>query len=85
MLFHLLFHLLDILRGRFLIIFGQWLERMLIYNGLLSGLLQGWYFPIVRFRVTSRKLTGFKFVSQVMLRSKSSLKIFAKSFLIMSA
>ena len=31
--------LLDILPGRFLIIFGGWLERMLIYNGLLSGLL----------------------------------------------
>ena len=31
--------LLDILPGRLLIIFGGWLERMLIYNGLLSGLL----------------------------------------------
>ena len=31
--------LLDILPGRFLIIFGGWLERMLICNGLLSGLL----------------------------------------------
>ena len=58
---------------------------MLIYNGLLSSLLQGWYLQVVRFRVTSSKLTAFKFVSQVMLRSKSSLKIFAKSFLIMSA
>ena len=27
-----------ILPGRFLIIFGGWLEMMLIYNGLLSGL-----------------------------------------------
>ena len=26
--------LLDILTGRFLIIFGGWLEKMLIYNGL---------------------------------------------------
>ena len=34
-----LFTPLDILPGRFLIIFGGWLERMLIYNGLLSGLL----------------------------------------------
>ena len=31
--------LLDIFSGRFLIIFGGWLERMFIYNGLLSGLL----------------------------------------------
>ena len=30
--------LLDIFSGRFLIIFGGWLESMLIYNGLLSGL-----------------------------------------------
>ena len=28
---------LDILPGRVLIIFGGWLERILIYNGLLSG------------------------------------------------
>ena len=31
--------LLDISSWRFLIIFGGWLERMLIYNGSLSGLL----------------------------------------------
>ena len=31
--------LLDILPGRFLMKFGGWLEGMLIYNGLLSGLL----------------------------------------------
>ena len=43
--------LLDILPGRFLIIFGGQLERMLIYNRLLSGLLWGWYLPVVRFRV----------------------------------
>ena len=30
--------LLDILPGRHLMIFGGWLEWMLIYNGLLSGL-----------------------------------------------
>ena len=29
--------LLDIFPGRFLILFGGWLKRMLIYNGLLSG------------------------------------------------
>ena len=29
--------LLDIFLGRFLILFGGWLKRMLIYNGLLSG------------------------------------------------
>ena len=29
--------LLEILPGRILVIFGGWLERMLIYNGLLSG------------------------------------------------
>ena len=40
--------------------------------------------PVVRFRVTSRKLTAFKFISQVILRSKSSLKIFMKSFFILS-
>ena len=31
--------LLDMLSRRFLVVFGRWLERMLIYNGLLSGLL----------------------------------------------
>ena len=31
--------LLDILLGRFLTIFGGWLERMLIYNRILSGFL----------------------------------------------
>ena len=31
--------LTDILPGRFLMIFGGWLEKMLIYNGLLSVLL----------------------------------------------
>ena len=31
--------LLDILPGRFVIISGRWLEKMLIYNGLLCGLL----------------------------------------------
>ena len=31
--------LLDILSGKFLITFGGWLDRMLIYNGSLSGLL----------------------------------------------
>ena len=77
--------LLDILPGRFLIIFGEWLASMLIYNGILSGLLQGWYLPVVRFRVTPRNLTAFKFVSQVILRSKSYLKIFIKFFLILLA
>ena len=71
--------LLDTLLGRFLIMFGGWLETMLIYNGLLSGFLYGWYLPVFKFRVTSRKLTAFKFVSQVILTSKSSLKIFIKS------
>ena len=75
--------LLDILSGRFLGIFGGWLEGMLIYNGLLSCLLEDWYLPIVRFRVTSRNFTAFQFVSQVILRSTSSLKIFIKSFLIL--
>ena len=32
------------------------------------------YLPVFRFRVTSRKLTAFKFVSQVILRLKSFLK-----------
>ena len=63
--------ILEIWPGMFLIIFGGWLERMLIHNGLLSGLLKDWYLLVVRFRVTSRKLTAFKFVSQVILRSKS--------------
>ena len=31
--------LLHILSRRFFVIFAGWLERMLIYNGLLSGLL----------------------------------------------
>ena len=31
--------LLEILSRKFLITFGGWLERMLIYNGSLSGLL----------------------------------------------
>ena len=57
---------------------------MLIYNDI-SGLLQGWYLPVVRFWIRSTKVTAFKFVSQVILRSKSSLKIFIKSFLILSA
>ena len=35
--------LLDIVLGRLLHIFGGWLERMLIYTGLLPGLLKGWY------------------------------------------
>ena len=60
--------LLDILPGTFLIIFWGWLESMLIYNELLFGLLQGWYLPVVRFRVISRKLTSFKLVSQVILK-----------------
>ena len=77
--------LLDILPGRFLIIFGGWLERMLICNGSLSELFSCWYLPIVRFMATSTKLTSFKFVLQVILRSKSSLKVFIKSFLILSA
>ena len=63
--------ILEILPGRFLIIFGGWLEGMLIHNGLLSGLLKDWYLLVVRFRVTSTKLAAFKFVSQVILRSKS--------------
>ena len=62
--------LLDILPGRFLIIFGGWLKRMLICNGLLSELLSCWYLPIVRFMVTSTK-----FVLQVIPRSKSSLNV----------
>ena len=43
------------------------------------------YLPVPRFRATSKKLTAFKFASQVILRSKSSLKIFIKSFLFLSA
>ena len=38
--------LLDMLPGRFLIIFGGRLDRVLIYSGLLFGLLQGWYLPV---------------------------------------
>ena len=72
--------LLDILFGRFLIIFGACLKKMLICNGLLFGLLQGWVLLVLRFTVTSKKLTAFKFVSQVTLRSTSSLRIFIKSF-----
>ena len=34
------------LPGRFLIIFGGRLDRVLIYSGLLFGLLQGWYLPV---------------------------------------
>ena len=59
--------LLDILLWKFLIIFGGWLQRMLMCNGLLS-----------------RNLKTFKFVLQVILRSKSSLKFFIKRFLIQS-
>ena len=65
--------------------FGRYLDRMLIYNELLPSLLSGYYLPVVRIRVTSKKLTTFKFVSQVILRSKSSLKIFIKAFLILSS
>ena len=65
--------------------FGRYLDRMLIYNKLLPSLLSGYYLPVVRIRVTSKKLTTFKFVSQVILRSKSSLKIFIKAFLILSS
>ena len=65
--------------------FGRYLDRMLIYNELLPSLLSGYYLPVVRIRVTSKKLTTSKFVSQVILRSKSSLKIFMKAFLILSS
>ena len=34
---------------------------MLMYNRLLSGLLQAWYLPVVTFRDTPRKLTALKF------------------------
>ena len=73
---------LEILSGRFLIIIERWFRRILICNGLLSGLLKGWYLPVFRFRVTStpsRKLAGFNFVAQVTWKWKPSLKIFSYS------
>ena len=48
-------------------------KKMLMYNRLLSGLLQAWYLPVVTFRDTPRKLTALKFFSQVTLRQKSPL------------
>ena len=37
--YKLLIFYIHIFLGRFLVIFGELLERMLIYNGILSGLL----------------------------------------------
>ena len=57
----------------------------LIYSGILPGLLQDLYLPVVKSNVTSRKFTIFRLVSQKRLSSTSFLNILMKSFLIQSA
>ena len=58
---------------------------MLMYNRLLSCLLQAWYLPVVTFRDTPRKLTALKFFFASYTKTKISIKYFIKYFLILSA
>ena len=73
------------LAGKFLIILGGWFDFTLIYRGILSGLLQVLYLPVVKSSVTSKKFKISRLASQAILSWNSYLNILIKSFLILSA
>ena len=55
-------------------------KKILMYNRLLSGLLQAWYLPVVTFRDTPRKLTALKFFFASYTKTKISIKYLYKIF-----
>ena len=75
----------EILSGRFSIMLGGWLEFTLMYNGLLSGLLDGSYLPVHRCSVKSRKLTTLRLVSLTEFRLTLFLNNLINAFFILVA
>ena len=49
----------------FRIMLGGWLDLLCTYRGVVAGFENGLNLPVVRSRVTSRKLTIFLFASMV--------------------
>ena len=60
--------LLLIASGMFRIMLGGWLDLLCMYRGVVAGFENGLNLPVVRSRVTSRKLTIFLFASMVIRR-----------------
>ena len=58
-------------------VFGEWLECLLIYKGLLLSLRYGWYISFARSNVTSRKFIDFElhFIVIDKLQSLNTLTI----------
>ena len=54
--------------GMFRIMLGGWLDLLCTYRGVVAGFENGLNLPVVRSRVTSRKLTIFLFASMVIRR-----------------
>ena len=54
--------------GMFRIMLGGWLDLLCMYRGVVAGFENGLNLPVVRSRVTSRKLTIFLFASMVIRR-----------------
>ena len=54
--------------GMFCIMLGGWLDLLCTYRGVVAGFESGLNLPVVRSRVTSRKLTIFLFASMVIRR-----------------
>ena len=57
-----------IIRGRCFLIAGGWLDRILIYRGLLLGFLKGENFLVFKLRTTSRKSVCTRLVSAMTFR-----------------
>ena len=75
--------LLFIEAGRFFMIEGGWFDFLWTYKGVSFGLMQVLQSPVLRFKVTSRKLTSFMLASTVIDRS-SCLKIEHSCFFMFS-
>ena len=74
---------LAIALGISLIIVGGWFDFLLIYTGILSGLLYGRYVLVSKFILTSRKLTILRLFCIVMF-NPHSLSSFSRLWLFFS-
>ena len=65
-------------------IVGGWLEKALMYSGVLLAFRKGKYFFVARLKVTSKKSVSITFVL-ILIESPSSLNNGIISFLILSS
>ena len=70
--------------GRFFVMAGGWFDWACTNLVWSLGFRYGWYSPVSKFKVTSRKLTAFRLAS-IVIFSPMVLNISIMSFLVLSA